>query len=121
MLAGVGIGVLARYKVETVRQMECVTNDTMLQLIFLNKLKGEIQIMHQSELSMSHLLKIEATIIELSVFTEIFFFGLSLLIDGKLSLDVVKSEVARREFHSMQSAASDKGYERVTGICQNWN
>ena len=48
--------------------------------------------MHHSEFSMSHLLKIEATIIELPVFAEIFFFGLSSLMDGKLSLDVVKSE-----------------------------
>ena len=69
--------------------------------------------MHQSELSMSHLLKIEATIIELSVFVERFFFGLSSSMDGKLSLDVVKSEVARSEFHSLQSAAFNKGYETV--------
>ena len=69
--------------------------------------------MHRSELSMSHLLKIEATIIELSVFAERFFFVLSLLMDGKLSLDVVKSETARSEFHSLQSAAFDIGYETV--------
>ena len=78
-----------------------------------NKLKGAIEMMHQCELSMSHLLKIEATIIELSVFAERFFFGLSSLMDGKLSLDVVKSEVAQSEFHSLQSAAIDKGYETV--------
>ena len=41
------------------------------------------------------------------------FFGLSSLMDGKLSLDMAKSEVARSEFHSLQSAASNKGYETV--------
>ena len=72
-----------------------------------------IEMMHQSDLSMSNLLKIEATIIELPVFAERFFFGLSSLMDGKLSLDVVKSEVAKTEFHSLQTAAFDKGYETV--------
>ena len=78
-----------------------------------NILKGAIEMMHQSELSMSHLLKVEDTITELSVFAEIFFFGLSSLTDGKLSLDVVKSKTARSEFSALQSAAFDKGYETV--------
>ena len=127
-LAGIGIGVLAMYNVETlrstvgemqsrqnvlVRQMVCVTNDTIVLVKNFNKLKGAIKMMHQSELSMSHLLKIEATIIELSVFAESFFLGLSSLMDRKLSLDVVKSEVAQSEFPSLQSAAFEKGYETV--------
>ena len=33
--------------------------------------------------------------------------------DGKLSLDAVKREVAKTEFHFLQSAAFDKGYETV--------
>ena len=95
-LAGVGIGVLAMYDVETlrsivgemksrqnilVRQMECKTNGTMVLVKNFNKLKGAIEMMHQSDLSMSHLLKIKATIIEQSVFAERFFFGL-FFIDG---------------------------------------
>ena len=127
-LAGIGIGVLAMCDVATlrltagemqsrqnvlVRQMECVTNDTIVLVKNFTKLKGAIEMMHQSELSLSHLLKIEATIIELSVFAERFFFCLSSLMDGKLSHDVVKSETAQSEFHSFQSAAFDKGYETV--------
>ena len=50
--------------------MECVTNDTIVLVKNFKKLKGAIEMMHQSELSMSHLLKIEATITELSVFAE---------------------------------------------------
>ena len=105
-----------------VRQMACVTNDAIVLVKNFNKLKGAIEMMHRSELSMSHMLEIEATIIELSAFAERFFFGLSSLMDGKLFLAVVKSETARSEFSSLQSAAFDTGYHSgLAGINRKKN
>ena len=126
--AGVGVGILALYDVESlkdtvgemesrqnslVRQVVGLSNDTLILAKNFKKLKGAIDMMKSMELRIAHLLKIESAIQQVSVFADKYFSGLSSLMDGKISIDLIKGAVAKEEFLHLKSAAFSAGFETV--------
>ena len=96
-----------------VRQMSGLTNDTLaLERNFL-KLKGALEMMRSFELRVAHLLKIEGAIQQVTVLADKYFARLSSLMDGKVSMDLVSSKVARREIEDLKAAAFTNGFELV--------
>ena len=93
-----------------VQQMSGLTNDTLaLERNFL-KLKGALEMMRSFELRVAHLLKIEGAIQQVTVLADKYFAGLSSLMDGKVSMDLVSSKVARREIKDLKAAAFPNGF-----------
>ena len=95
-----------------VRQMSGLTNDTLaLERNFL-KLKGALEMMRSFELRVAHLLRIGA-IQQVTVLADKYFAGLSSLMDGKVSMYLVSSKVAKREISDLKTAAFNSGFELV--------
>ncbi len=127
-IAGVGIGILALYDVESlkstvgemqsrqnvlVRNLESVTNETIVLANNFIKLRGAIAMMKDMDLNISHLLKIEIAIQQVNFVAEKYFSGLSSLMDGKLGIDLIKSDTAHDEFGQLKKEVFAKGYETV--------
>ena len=105
---GIGDGVLALYGVEPlkatvgekesrqntlVRQMSGLINDTLaLERNYL-KFKGALEMMRSFDLRVAHLLKMEGDIQQVTVPADKNFAGLSSLMDGKVSMDLVSSRM----------------------------
>ena len=95
------------------RQMSGLANDTLaLERNFL-KLKEALEMMGSFDLRVVHLLKIEGAIQQVTVLADKYFAGLSSLMDGKVSMDFVSSEVAEKEFSDLKTVAFNSGFELV--------
>ena len=69
--------------------------------------------MRSFELRVAHLLKVEGAIQQVTVLAGKYFAGLSYLIDGKVSMDLVSSKVAQREIKDLKKASFSNGFELV--------
>ena len=96
-----------------VRQLQCVTHDTALLAKDMNKLRGAIAMMNSELMSLDHLVTIEAAILGILQRADRFFLGLDALMDGHLSMDLVKTSEVEEEFQALSAAAFKKKYAVV--------
>ena len=70
--------------------------------------------MRSFELRVAHLLKIEGTIQQVTILADKYFAGLSSLMDGNVSMDLVSSKVAKREIEDLKTMAFLSRFELVS-------
>ena len=98
---------------ELVRQVSGLTNVTLaLERNFL-RLNGALEMMRSFDLRVAYLLKIEGAIQQVTVFADKYVAGLSSLMDVKVSIDFINSQVAEKEFGALKQAAYNSGFELV--------
>ena len=104
-----------------VRQVSCLTNDTPASERNFFKLKGALEMIRSFDFWVAYLLKIEGAIQQVTVLADKYFAGLSSLLDGKVSINLVSSQAEKKEFVALKQAAFESGFETVfqdfTQIC----
>ena len=111
LLSLLSVGEMETQQNALVRQVLRLTNDTLaLERNFL-KLKGALEMMRSFDLRVAHLLKIEGAIQQ--VLADKYFARLSSLMDGKVSIDFINSQVAEKEFGDLKISTFNSGFKPV--------